>query len=118
MQSDKVSVTVETQALAAFLRSSFFLRFLRGVFLEDPGMEWCDRPGYSPSFQCLFLSETAPATADGTMKEFGGWGLDLGMGSGRSRAEESREEEKERDIEDAIGLKCGSLGAIQLSSSS
>ncbi|KAG4194904.1 hypothetical protein ERO13_A06G079201v2 [Gossypium hirsutum] len=31
-----------------------------------------DGPGYSPSFQCLFLSETAPAIADGTMKEFGG----------------------------------------------
>ncbi|GMP57236.1 hypothetical protein CsSME_00021406 [Camellia sinensis var. sinensis] len=72
MKSDKASVTVLAQALALFLRSIFFLRFLMGwwfllVDLPFPfpypypvplvGIEGSEIiPGYSPSFQCLFFS--------------------------------------------------------------
>ena len=48
-------MTVETQALALFLRSNFFLTFLIGVFLRVPGMDASEIPGYSPCFHILFV---------------------------------------------------------------
>lgn len=75
--------------------------------MEDPGVKVCDtdRPGYSPSFQCLclFLSETEDGTAATAHGKIGGLGLLLFLesdsGRGRGRGEESREEEKERGID-------------------
>lgn len=56
MESDKASVTELAQDLAWFLRSNFFLIFLIGVLLDlDDGIEVWERPGCSPSFQCLIF---------------------------------------------------------------
>lgn len=49
-------MTVLAQALALSLRSTFFFRFLMGVFLPLPGMDVSENPGNSPFFQCFFLA--------------------------------------------------------------
>lgn len=58
-------MTVLAQALALFLRSNFFLTFLRGVFL---GPDVPVMPGNSPCFQCLFLTGGGAANAQRTVK--------------------------------------------------
>ncbi len=77
------------QALALFLRSNFFFRFLMGVFFEVPGTNVCEIPGNSPSFQCLFLATedeeeevglalfAGAANAQRTSLDFGFWVLGL-----------------------------------------
>lgn len=49
-------MTVLTQAVDLALRSSFFFTFLIGVLLfGNPGIEFSEITGNSPSFQILFL---------------------------------------------------------------
>ena len=54
-RSDMASAAVLAQALALFLRSSFFLIFLMGVFLDLPSINASEVPGNSPCFHSFFL---------------------------------------------------------------
>lgn len=88
-------MTVLAQALALFLRSNFFLTFLRGVFF---GADVSVMPGNSPCFQCLFLT--------GEEEEGGGGGGDFLAGAANAqrtmRVLESEEDERkmgEKEVE-------------------